>query len=122
MINYAVAAAKFAKAPGWRPSFKYWSPWLGMLGAALCLAAMMMVDYITGVVTLLFCFGLFKYVEYTKPNVNWGSADEGIKYERAKPMCHCQTFAHRHVNAIQALFRLESAKVRCCFSWSGQVQ
>ena len=37
MTNYACFAASMSKAPGWRPSFKYYNKWLSLFGSLLCI-------------------------------------------------------------------------------------
>lgn len=76
-INYAVTSAHFAKAPGWRPSFKYYNPWVALLGTVMCGISMFMVGWITAICTLIVSIGLYQYVVYTKPDVNWGETGAG---------------------------------------------
>lgn len=91
-INYAVASAHFSKAPGWRPSFKYYNGYISLVGALLCVASMFMVGYITAIITLVLCLAVYQYVVYTKPQVNWGDSSQ----------------AAAHVRALQAMYELES--------------
>jgi amino acid transporter len=93
-MNYAVAAAHFSKAPGWRPSFKYYNAYVSMLGAVLCGASMFMVGYVTAIITLVLSIGVYQYVVYHKPNVNWGDSSQ----------------AAMHMKATQAMYQLEVTK------------
>ena len=93
-MNYAVAAAHFSKAPGWRPSFKYYNAYVSMFGAVLCGASMFMVGYATAIGTLCLSIGLYQYVQYHEPNVNWGDSSQ----------------AARHMRATQAMYSLEMTK------------
>jgi solute carrier family 12 (sodium/potassium/chloride transporter), member 2 len=94
LINYSVFHAHISKAPGWRPSFKYWSPWISLLGACMCFVSMFMVDWTLAIVTIICSVGLFQYVVHIKPDVNWG--DSGV--------AHCQK------QAVEAIYRMERLK------------
>ncbi len=58
---------------GWRPAFKYYSMWIALLGALLCLAIMFVIDWITALITFVVVFALFCYVHYIKPgrSISW---------------------------------------------------
>jgi solute carrier family 12 sodium/potassium/chloride transporter 2 len=93
-INYAVAAAHFSKAPGWRPSFKYYNAYISAIGALQCLASMFMVGYVTAIITLCLCVIVYQYVVYTKPTVNWGESSQ----------------AAIHVKVLKLMYDLEKTK------------
>jgi len=94
LINYSVYHAHISKAPGWRPSFQYWSPWVSLLGATMCFVSMFMVDWALAIVTIICSIALFQYVVHLKPDVNWG--DSGV--------AHCQK------QAVEAIYRMERLK------------
>jgi len=72
LINFSCFHASLIKSPGWRPSFRYYNLWLSLFGGVMCLIIMFLIDYITALITLIFTFGLYLFVSYRKPNVNWG--------------------------------------------------
>lgn len=94
-VNLSVVVAHFSKAPGWRPSFRYYNVWVSLLGAMMCIASMFMVDYITAICTIAVSYGIYKYVGYMQPDVNWGES----------------TQAGRHLRAVHAMHYLEESKV-----------
>ena len=40
LINFSVFHSSMTKSPGWRPSFKFYSPWLSLFGTALAIGTM----------------------------------------------------------------------------------
>ena len=52
---------------GWRPAFKYYSMWMALLGALLCLAIMFVIEWLTALVTFAVVFALYVYVHHRKP-------------------------------------------------------
>ncbi|CAN0497859.1 unnamed protein product, partial [Discosporangium mesarthrocarpum] len=49
-----------ARSPGWRPTFKYYNPWVALFGGILCFGVMLMVDLIAAGITVVVCFLLYK--------------------------------------------------------------
>jgi len=74
LINFSVFHASITKSPGWRPSFKYYSPWVSLMGSLLCIGVMFMMDWVTALLTYLITAVLYFYIHYRKPEVNWGSS------------------------------------------------
>jgi len=74
LINFSVFHASITKSPGWRPSFKYYSPWVSLLGTLLCIGVMFMMDWKTALLTYLITCILYLYIFYRKPEANWGSS------------------------------------------------
>lgn len=83
ITNYACFATTVAEAPGWRPSFKYYDPYLSFTGAVLCVVVMFLMDWSTALITILVCVILYRYLKYVAPSVNWGAAGEARKYVNA---------------------------------------
>ena len=74
LINFSVFHASITKSPGWRPAFKYYTPWLSLLGVVLCVFSMFAMDWFTALLTFLITAVLYLYIYYRKPEANWGSS------------------------------------------------
>lgn len=83
LINYAVFAASLGRSPGWRPAFKYYNMWLSLLGALLCIAMMFLINWWAALLTIFIVMILYKYVDITKPKVNWGSSSQAFTFIQA---------------------------------------
>ena len=70
LINYAVFAASLGRSPGWRPSFRYYNMWVSLAGALVCVAIMFLINWWAALVTIVIVASLYKYVDYSKPQVN----------------------------------------------------
>lgn len=55
--------------PGWRPSFRYYSAWLSLLGSVLCVAVMFVINWSTALITIFLVTILYFYVHYRKPGL-----------------------------------------------------
>jgi solute carrier family 12 sodium/potassium/chloride transporter 2 len=82
LINFAAFVADMSGSPGWRPTWKFYSPWVSLLGSVLCLGSMFMISWYVALVTLLVCYGLHSYVGHLKPDVDWGSVGSALTYRR----------------------------------------
>lgn len=52
---------------GWRPSFRYYSMWLSLAGAILCIGVMFVINWWTALITFAIVCALYVYVHYRKP-------------------------------------------------------
>ena len=68
---------------GWRPSFKYYSQWVALLGSGVCLVIMFVISWWAALITLVAVGALYKIVDWTKPGKNRDR--ERAKFFRAQP-------------------------------------
>lgn len=68
LINYACFDGSLAKSPNWRPAFKYYNMWVALVGAALCVIAMFVMQYATALATIAVMFFLYVYILRSKPS------------------------------------------------------
>ena len=83
LINFCTFHAATVKPLGWRPSFKFYNPWLSLCGCIACIAIMFLINVISTVITISVIFGLYWVVVYRKPGVNWGSSTQAQVYKTA---------------------------------------
>ncbi|KFM60478.1 Solute carrier family 12 member 2, partial [Stegodyphus mimosarum] len=83
LINLSCFHATFVKAPGFRPAFRYYSMWLGFLGAILCLLVMFIINWVTSLITFAVVTFLYLCIYHRKPDVNWGSSTQAQTYSMA---------------------------------------
>ncbi|XP_074851139.1 solute carrier family 12 member 2 isoform X1 [Carettochelys insculpta] len=83
LINFSVFHASLAKSPGWRPAFKYYNMWVSLVGAILCCVVMFVINWWAALLTYVIVLGLYIYVTYKKPDVNWGSSTQALTYLNA---------------------------------------
>uniref|UniRef100_A0A4W5NXY9 Solute carrier family 12 member 2 n=1 Tax=Hucho hucho TaxID=62062 RepID=A0A4W5NXY9_9TELE len=83
LINFSVFHASLANSPGWRPSFKFYNMWVSLAGAVLCCVVMFVINWWAALMTNVIVMGLYIYVSYKKPDVNWGSSTQALTYHQA---------------------------------------
>eukprot|EP00067_Danio_rerio_P008656 NP_001154850.1 solute carrier family 12, member 10.1 [Danio rerio] len=83
LINFSCFHASITNSPGWRPSFRYYSPWTGLFGAAISVVLMFLLTWWAALISLALIIFLFGYVAYKKPEVNWGSSVQASTYNMA---------------------------------------
>jgi len=97
LINFSVFHASITKSPGWRPSFKYYSPWMSLIGTFLCVAVMFLMDWATALITFAIVSVLYMYISYRKPEANWGSSTQAQQFVTTLKNCHTLNEMPEHV-------------------------
>ena len=97
LINFSCFHASFAKSLGFRPSFRYYNMWCSLAGAMLCLLVMFVTNYVAALVTFVLITGLYIWVLYRKPDVNWGSSTQAQTYRSAISSAYKLSYLPDHV-------------------------
>ena len=65
-----------------RSSFllQFYSPWVSLLGAVLCVAVMFLIQWYTALATFVIVGVLYLYISYRKPEANWGSSTQAQQF------------------------------------------
>ncbi|XP_056603863.1 solute carrier family 12 member 3-like [Triplophysa dalaica] len=83
LINFSCFHASITNSPGWRPLFRYYSPWVALFGAVVSVVLMFLLTWWAALITFGVIIFLFGYVAYKKPEVNWGSSVQAGTYNMA---------------------------------------
>ncbi|TRY79057.1 hypothetical protein DNTS_033306 [Danionella cerebrum] len=83
LINFSCFHATVTKSPGWRPQFRYFSPWASLFAAFLSFILMFLFTWWAALVTFTIVLCLLGYVTYNKPKVNWGTSYQAGFYNMA---------------------------------------
>lgn len=97
LINFSCFHASYAKSPGFRPAFKYYNMWLSLVGAILCVFVMFIMNWQTALITFAVILGLYIYISYRKPDVNWGSSTQAQTYKDALSAVYRLNMVQEHV-------------------------
>ena len=73
----------WSKNPGWRPAYRFYHWSMSLLGAILCIAAMLIMEWISSIIALLLA-AVIAVAIYASPQPdtvgNWGDAAEAAKH------------------------------------------
>ena len=69
MWNFNATVKIYLLAVGWRPAFKFYSMWLSLVGAVVCIFVMFIISWPTALITMAVIAVLFFYVHYRKPGL-----------------------------------------------------
>ncbi|KFO73401.1 Solute carrier family 12 member 3, partial [Cuculus canorus] len=88
LINFSCFHASITNSPGWRPSFRYYSKWAALFGAAISVASwfpssITWWEHYRALIAFGIVIFLLGYVLYKKPDVNWGSSMQASSYNMA---------------------------------------
>ncbi|XP_028263236.1 solute carrier family 12 member 3 [Parambassis ranga] len=97
LINFSCFHASITNSPGWRPSFRYYSKWLSLLGAVCCVVIMFLLTWWAALIAFGVVLFLLGYTLYKKPAVNWGSSVQASSYNLALNQCVGLNHVEDHV-------------------------
>ena len=97
LVNFSVFHASITKSPGWRPAFRFYSPWVSLFGMFLCIFSMFAMDWITALNTFIVTIILYLYIYYRAPEANWGSSAQAQSFVAALKAVQNLTDTKDHV-------------------------
>ncbi|XP_014908787.1 solute carrier family 12 member 3 [Poecilia latipinna] len=97
LINFSCFHASITNSPGWRPSFRFYSKWLSLLCAVICVVIMFLLTWWAALIAIGVVFFLLGYTLYKKPDVNWGSSLQASSYNMALNHCVGLNVVEDHV-------------------------
>ncbi|XP_075898654.1 solute carrier family 12 member 3 [Nelusetta ayraudi] len=97
LINFSCFHASITNSPGWRPSFRFYSKWLSLLGAVCCVVIMFLLTWWAALIAFGVVFILLGYTLYKRPAVNWGSSVQASSYNLALNQCVGLNHVEDHV-------------------------
>ncbi|XP_036399123.1 solute carrier family 12 member 3 [Megalops cyprinoides] len=83
LINFSCFHASITNSPGWRPSFRFYSKWLSLLGSIVSVVIMFLLTWWAALIAIGIVLFLLGYVLYKRPSVNWGSSVQASSYNMA---------------------------------------
>ncbi|ETN67130.1 bumetanide-sensitive Na-K-Cl cotransport protein [Anopheles darlingi] len=82
-INFCTFHAAVVKPLGWRPTFRYYHPYISLLATILCVAIMFLISVVSSFLAMAIIFVLYLIVVYRQPDANWGSSVQAQAYKTA---------------------------------------
>nr|MDA3963099.1 amino acid permease [Planctomycetota bacterium] len=83
-LNAATFVEAYARNPSWRPRFR-WSHWISaLLGALLCVAAMVLIDPLWAIGSTVTMVVVHRYLKRKDLRATWGDVNSGAAFERAR--------------------------------------
>ena len=71
LMNLSCFHSSITKAPSWRPSYKYYNPWVALVSVFLCIIIMFLLSVIWAGATIGVTALLGLYIFYRNPETNW---------------------------------------------------
>uniref|UniRef100_A0AAQ5ZWU5 Solute carrier family 12 member 3 n=1 Tax=Amphiprion ocellaris TaxID=80972 RepID=A0AAQ5ZWU5_AMPOC len=116
LINFSCFHASVTNSPGWRPSFRFYSRWLSLLGAVCCVVIMFLLTWWAALIAVGVVVFLLGYTLYKKPDVNWGSSVQAGSYSFALNQCVGLNSVEDHVKNYSCRRTLTWSFMFWCFS------
>mmetsp|Transcript_11824 Transcript_11824/g.35882 ORF Transcript_11824/g.35882 Transcript_11824/m.35882 type:complete len:973 (-) Transcript_11824:76-2994(-) len=78
-VNLSCYILAVMRAPGWRPSFKYFHWSTALFGAVWCLGLMMIISWYTAIIVLFIALCLLVYINSQEAQRDWGDSLRGLR-------------------------------------------
>jgi len=83
-VNFCCFLLGIVDSPNWRPTWKYYHPFVSFIGCCFCFGLMFAISWWSAIIAIVFASGLFAYINFKKQEEDWGDGLTGLKAERAK--------------------------------------
>jgi hypothetical protein len=84
LLNYATFFEARGAGPSFRPRFRFFNKWLSLLGALGCLAVMLAINPIAGIVALAALLGIRSYLRRSDRPDRWTDATRSYYFQRIR--------------------------------------
>ena len=83
-VNFSCFLLTLLRAPGWRPTFRYFSWHTALFGFLLCIILMVLISIIWAFVCYFLTFLLLFYIRKQQVEKDWGDGIAGIRFQLAR--------------------------------------
>lgn len=84
LLNYATFFEARAASPSFRPRFKWFSPWLSLLGFILCAGAILAIDIQSGIMAVCILIAIYQYLKRTSGPARWADSRRANHLQKVK--------------------------------------
>jgi amino acid transporter len=84
LLNYATFFEARALSPSFRPRFRWFDMRLSLVGFLTCLAAMLAIDLVAGVVAVAVLFAIYHYLKRTAGPARWADNSRSYHLQRLR--------------------------------------
>jgi amino acid transporter len=74
LLNYATYFEARSSSPSFRPTFRFYHPYVGLAGALACLGAMIAIDVGAGIAASAIVFGIYQYIQLREIPARWADS------------------------------------------------
>jgi amino acid transporter len=91
LLNYATYFEAQASSPSFRPRFRFFNRRSSLIGALLCLGAMLAINPLAGAAAVLVLGGIYQYLARRARPERWADASHSHHFQRAKESLQAMT-------------------------------
>ncbi len=84
LINYATFFESRAASPSFRPRFRWFSPWLSLLGFITCVAAILAIDITSGLLAICILTAIYQYLKFRPGPARWADSRRSSYLKQVK--------------------------------------
>jgi hypothetical protein len=84
LLNYATYREADTDSPSFRPTFRFYRPWVGLAGALACAGAMLAIDATAAAIAVGLLFAIYSYLERRAGQVRFADSQRSYHLHEAR--------------------------------------
>jgi len=96
LLNYATFYESRTKSPFFRPRFRFFRPWMSLLGFLGCAGAMLAIDISTGIVAFSIIFAIYQYLKHYSGPTRWADSRRSYFLQKAQENIRAAALEKEH--------------------------
>lgn len=84
LLNYATWYEARSGSPSFRPTFRWFHPWLALAGGAACPAAMLAIDMVAGLFASALVYGIYRWLQRSLGTARWTDGQRAHHLQAAR--------------------------------------
>ena len=84
LLNYATFFEARSASPSFRPRFRWFHPYLSLVGALACMGVMLAIDFTAGIVAAAVLFAIFQYLKRIAGPARWADSNRSYHLQQVR--------------------------------------
>ncbi len=125
LINYATFYESRTLSPSFRPRFRWFSPWLSLLGFVACSGAILAIDIQSGIMAVCILAAIYQYLKQRKGPARWADSRRSHYLQRVKENLNAAAIEPEHDRdwrPIILAFTNDSKRLKSILEFSGWLE
>ena len=96
LLNYATFYESRANSPFFRPRFRYFRPWMSLVGFLACAVAMLAINVSTTIIAFLIILAIYQYLKHYAGPPRWADSRRSYFLQKARENIRAAGFEKHH--------------------------
>ncbi|MBU0969372.1 MAG: amino acid permease, partial [Proteobacteria bacterium] len=125
LINYATFYESRTQSPSFRPRFRWFNPWLSLVGFITCAGAILAIDIQSGIMAVFILLAVYQYLKQKKGLARWADSRRSHYLKQTKENLNAAAAEVEHDRdwrPVILAFTRDSKRVKSILDFSGWLE